>query len=541
MQKHRQRFWVVVGLIAVTAAWLGTRLPGLDERPMHTDEATKAYMLGELMAGRGYRYNPTEHHGPTLVYAARAVAAVRGKATYPNVTETDLRLVAVLAGLAMVLAAPLLGKGLGGVAVIWAVLFFLVDPAFGFYSRYFIHEMLLMGAAMAALACGWRYFDSRRAGWALGFGLSVGLMFATKATFVLMGAAAVGALAICGLCWGRRQTNTDARPPIRLSHAALALLGLAAVWLLLFSSLFTNWQGLADSFGAYTHALKRGSASDGSAAWHHHPWHFHLHRVLWWEFEPRWPTWSQASLVALALAGTFFALRRKQRFDVDPRLPRFLVFYTLLLFVIYSAMPYKTPWLVLGPMQGVILLAGYGAAMLVRACRRVWYKDAMILVLLALCGHLGFQAHLASHVYPHQPYNPWVYAHTNKDVLKMFKRIDDLAALFDDKNDMPIHVIAQHQWPMPWYLRGLRVEKYDTAVPDKLDTITAPVLILDEQAVETLEQAESEQQQSWLRQRYLVEAYGVRPQVLICLCIEKDLWERFMDQRRSVQPIDDSR
>lgn len=529
MPNHSHRFWIVVGLIAVAVVWFATRLPSLDERPMHTDEATKAYMLGELMAGEGYRYDPTEHHGPTLVYAARAVAAVCGKTTVAELTETDLRFVVVLVGLAMVLITPALGDGLGRVAVIWAVLFFLVDPAFGYYSRYFIHEYLLLAAAMTALVCGWRYTRSRHTGWALGFGVSVGLMFATKATFVLMGAAASGSLVICRLLWGRSASSVAPTRKPAWSHVFWAALGFVFVWLLFFSSFLTNWSGLADSIGAYTHALERGTAGNADAAMHEHPWHFHLHRVLWWSLEPRRPVWSQASLIALALVGGYFALRREHGRDGDRRLPRFLVFYALLLFVIYSVMPYKTPWLVLGPMQGVILLAGYGASGLVRSCRRVWFKDAMILALIALVGHLGFQAHRASHVYPYQPVNPWVYAHTGKDVLKMFERIDDLAVVHDKGREMLICVVADHEWPVPWYLRSYKNVGYYQSVPAKLYGLDAPVLVLDQQAIEQIE--------PWVRERYLVEAYGVRPQVLMYLCIDLDLWEQYMAKRRSLGRI----
>lgn len=536
MSNHsHHRFWITVGLLAVAAVWFATRLPWLDERPMHSDETTKAFMLGELMAGEGYRYDPTEHHGPTLVYAARAVAAVRGKASINEVTETDLRLVIVLAGLAMVLMTPALSDGLGRVAVVWALLFLMFDPAFGYYSRYFIHEYLLLTAGMGALVCGWRYVRSPRAAWALGFGASVGLMFATKTTFVLMGAAAVGSLWVCRRWWGRRATATAGGFVLGRSCVLIALLGFGAIWLVFFSSFFTHARGLVDSVVAYTHALERGTAGNPSAAWHHNPWHFHLERVLWWSLEANRPVWTQAGLVALAGVGGYFALRRAPGDEADRRLPRFLVFYTLILFAIYSTIPYKTPWLVLGPMQGVVLLAGYGAAGLVRCCRRTLAKDAMILVLLAVVAHLAFQGYRACHVYPHQPYNPWVYAHTSRDVLKMFDRIDGLEAVYDGQEPMHIHVIAAHQWPMPWYLRGHRVG-YDTKVPEKFDDITAPVLIADQEAIKALDRSEGSEE-SWVNKRYLVENYGVRPQVLIRLCIDKALWEAYMRQRRSLGPL----
>ena len=39
--------------------------------------------------------------------------------------------------------------------------------------------------------------------------------------------------------------------------------------------------------------------------------------------------------------------------------------------VVYSAIPYKTPWCLLGFLHGMILLAGVGAVVLVRSARGV--------------------------------------------------------------------------------------------------------------------------------------------------------------------------
>jgi hypothetical protein len=54
------------------------RFPHLASRPMHADEAIHADKFGTLLEGRGYAYDPSEYHGPTLYYLTcpRAAAAV---------------------------------------------------------------------------------------------------------------------------------------------------------------------------------------------------------------------------------------------------------------------------------------------------------------------------------------------------------------------------------------------------------------------------------------------------------------------------------
>jgi len=70
-----------------------------------------------------------------------------------------------------------------------------------FYSRYFIHEMLLLFFTALTLGAGWRYAQTRSARWAVLTGAGLGLMFATKETFVITVAAAE--VAMCAARQGR--------------------------------------------------------------------------------------------------------------------------------------------------------------------------------------------------------------------------------------------------------------------------------------------------------------------------------------------------
>jgi predicted membrane-bound mannosyltransferase len=71
-----------------------------------------------------------------------------------------------------------------------------------FYSRYYIQETLLVFFTLAALGCGWRYWRTRRLGWILAAGAAVGMMHATKETWILSAASAVAA-AILTWVWTR--------------------------------------------------------------------------------------------------------------------------------------------------------------------------------------------------------------------------------------------------------------------------------------------------------------------------------------------------
>ena len=84
-------------------------------------------------------------------------------------------MVPAIFGTALILLLLLVADGIGRAAVVCAAFLTAVSPAMVFYSRYYIHEVLLTFFAFLALAAGWRYWRSRKIGWALLAG--AGLLF----------------------------------------------------------------------------------------------------------------------------------------------------------------------------------------------------------------------------------------------------------------------------------------------------------------------------------------------------------------------------
>ena len=62
------RWWI--GLLAVLWLAILTRLPRLDVRPMHADEAVLADKTGTLVEKGLFQYDPHDYHGPVLQYLA---------------------------------------------------------------------------------------------------------------------------------------------------------------------------------------------------------------------------------------------------------------------------------------------------------------------------------------------------------------------------------------------------------------------------------------------------------------------------------------
>src|SRR5439155_17764637 len=172
-------------LLLVLGVGVVLRWPKLDQRPMHNDEAVNAIKFGRLWEHGGYKYDPNEHHGPSLIYATWALGRLTCAPDIEHFSDQRLRWVTVVFGLGLICLLPLIADGLGRSGTVWAAAFTAVSPAFVFYSRYFIHEILLVFFTFLALAAGWRYWRSRKLGWILLAGAGLGLMDATKETFII--------------------------------------------------------------------------------------------------------------------------------------------------------------------------------------------------------------------------------------------------------------------------------------------------------------------------------------------------------------------
>src|SRR3989475_4848453 len=102
----------LTGLLFAIGIALALRCPRLDQRPMHNDEAVNAIKFGQLWEHGAYKYDPNEHHGPSVFYATLAVARLTSSPDIGHLTETKLRLITVVFGLGLIVLLPLVVDGL---------------------------------------------------------------------------------------------------------------------------------------------------------------------------------------------------------------------------------------------------------------------------------------------------------------------------------------------------------------------------------------------------------------------------------------------
>ncbi len=514
------------------------RLPRLGLRPMHHDEANQALKFGLLLEAGEYHYDRSDHHGPSLYYLSLPFALAGSGRSLAALTETTLRLVTVAFGLGSILLLLLFIPMMGRAAVAWASLALAVSPAMGYFSRFYIQETILVFFLVGLAAAVGRYRRRPGWGWAAAAGLCAGMMYATKETSVIVFGAAAAAFVLARL--GRREPAekkvsspaAGSPPPVTGQtrrvpgigshglHLALAAVVALAVAFLFFSSFLQNPRGFADSILSFKVYFTRA----GEAGFHAQPWHYYLGKLA---FAPGngGPFWSEGLILALALIGGVAAFTVKPTGREDAPFPRFLAFYSVLAAIIYSAIPYKTPWNLLPFMIGFTMLAGRGAAVLTAPPKRNSAKLGLGLALAAGFLQLGFQSWRASFVYPADTRNPYVYAQTATDFTRLVRRVEDIAGLAPDGRNMLIKVIAgpYETWPLPWSLRRFGRVGYWPNAASAGDIDRPPVIISSADETGKIDAV--------LGPDYQSEYYGLRPGLLLTLSVRNDLWESFLRSR----------
>ena len=441
---------------------------------MHADEANQAVKAGELLEHGRYVYDPGDHHGPTLYYAALPIAWLRGERTLAALTETTIRLVPALAGTAAVLLLAALASPLGRWPALVAAALLAVSPPAVYYSRYFIQETLLVAFTLAALVCAGQWWRKGNLCWAVAAGAGIGLMHATKGNAALfLGAAGAAA-------FFARTRRPAAVLPWR---DGLVAIGAAFfTFALLQTSLGTNPAGLPDAFTA----LARGWTKLAWASGHEKPWWYYLSLFGW--RRDGGLLWEQVVFTALAGGGLGVALFTRQT------LLRWAAVYTLLIVAALSLTPYKTPWHAVHFVPGFALLSAGALAAISRLNSGKIAAAAIGLLCLASLTHQSWRA---AFVRPADERNPYAYVHSSPDVRKFRALVEAARAEFPDR---PVRVVSEDYWPLPWYLRSLANVGYWSTPP--VDCEGALLIVSATQA---------DAVRARLRGRYQESILGLRP------------------------------
>lgn len=491
------------------------RLPGLERRPMHADEAILGVKLAEYWQSGHFQYDSKDYHGPGLHQTSKAWGLLTGWDSDPAAwTEGDLRFVVVLTGLGVMLSVFLFADVLGRLGTALALMMTAVSPMMVYYSRYFIMEMQLTLLMALTLGCFWRYSQAGGRLWLVLGGMALGFAHATKETFIINVAAALAGWVLARIFVGEfapRQSNSlslMSRSKKREVSApwAWVLLPALLVSVASYSGGFKDWKAVQDSVLTYANYLERSGGSG-----HEKPWHYYLTLIFW---RKDGLVWSEAMIGGLGLLGMLNAFLGEHKSTSRQAFLVFLTGYTGVMFAIYSLLAYKTPWCILTAQHSLTLLAGVGASWLWSAYQgavaRLIYKVAVGVGIYFLCG----QSKFANEEYRADQRNPYVYSHTTTDLMRLVSEVEKVAASLGSGFSAQV-INRDSGWPLPWYWRALSKVGYQVEVPSQVE---APVIIVEADQLPTLKALLGSRADAYTQ----TGPYGLRPGVHLWLLVSKE-------------------
>ncbi len=509
-------------LIIVAAGGL-VRFIRTDMRPMHSDESVNAFKFGILLESGDYRYDKTEYHGPILYYSTFLPALLKGQRSYASLDESTLRMVPAFFGLLFLTLLLLLLRELKWEYVLMTGALIAVAPGLVFYNRYYIHESLLTFFSYAFIFSAFRYLQERKVVWMVLTGVCIGLMHATKETCVIN--YAVFAISLLITIMLKRRAGERAVKhsiPVRIRHVLIALLSATVISMLFFSSFFSHPKGIVDSVTSYANYFERA----GTDVAHIHPWYFYL-SILFLPGGIEGFFGTEIWLLITFVAGFVLLLVKRER-DQSEYLLIFIGLYGIILLLIYSLIPYKTPWNLLQFYPGMLFLSGYGIIRIIRIISGKRLKLAILAILILGACHWAWTSMQLNFRYYTEPGNPYVYAQTGMDILQVACEIERISSVHPEGHLIPIEVIfpEDEYWPLPWYLRDFPNTGFYSEV--SFDQPAAPILIIHPSVEKEVIRKLYEVPAPGERHLYLAlyDTYReLRPGVEVCTYVRKDVWD----------------
>jgi len=441
-------------VILIGASFL--RLWDLSAKVLHHDEGVNGSFMVNLYRTGYYHYDPANYHGPSLYYIGEITTTIGSVFLGKDGLNTfTIRLVTALFGIGVVWLMLCLSRQIGAFGSLAAASLAAVSSGFVFFSRYFIHEILFIFFTLGTVVALLRYSRTRKPAYFMLAAASLALLGTTKETWIIT--VAVWAIAIpCTMIWLRirkaelvedlpfsiapTQVDGEQKGWTRSQLYVNAAVLFAAIWVVLYSSLFTNFpQGLIDSVRTYGYWFQ----TSGNA--NVYDWTKYLDWLVGSWSGPSFRIGAELPAMALGTFGIVVALCRvRNRFAV------FTAFWSMGILAAYSLVPYKTPWLALSIVLPFVIMAGYGLEQLYGRWNQRMLAKALLAV--AVLGAAEQAIDLSFHSYDDES-QPYSYAHTRRDFLNLVREIQEIAAGNPAGKDIGITVMSPEHWPLPWYLR----------------------------------------------------------------------------------------
>ncbi|OHB46874.1 MAG: hypothetical protein A3J92_06470 [Planctomycetes bacterium RIFOXYC2_FULL_41_27] len=379
-----------------------------------------------------------------------------------------------------------------------------LSPSISFFSRDTIHEIYLIFFSLAIIVSFFLYSETRKSRYIYFAVASIAFVITIKETYIITFAVFALSLIIAycfevglspkGTRYARFKNifTTFASECKRHKYAVGISVGMFfLINFLFYSSFFTYYEGV----NGILRTLKIWSKTGVHQGGHAKPFFYYF--KLFRKFE--------LPMLVLGIAGFYYAFRHRSKFTV------FVSFWAILIYVVYSLIPYKTPWLVVNILLPLSILAGIFVNGIFGIVKKRWHYAIFYPIYVIIFGIICYQSIMLNFKnYDDERYE-LVYVQTKRDVYNLMNRMESLSNT--SGKSIVINIVSKEYWPLPWYFREYKNARFWGSV---IDNPNAPVILVDKSGESKLKEK--------LKGKYKKERFVLRPGVWLVAYIQEDLY-----------------
>ncbi|NUO08579.1 MAG: TIGR03663 family protein [Candidatus Brocadia sp.] len=502
-------FFVPVFIASLIRFW------DLDLRPFHSDEGVNSFFLLNLFNKNYYHYNPANYHGPFLYYIGLIPFYIFG------LTDFAFRFMPALFGIMVVALLYPLRRRLGTMGLLTAGLLTALSPANSFFSRDTIHEIYFIFFSLAVVVSFFLYSETRKSRYLYFAAACLAFVITIKETYILTFAVYALSLAIA-YCYEmvflsnstrfqylKDVSNTFVTDCKKNKYTIGISVGIfLLINFLFYSSFFTYYTGIKGILTTLKIWTKTGTHIGGHAK----PFFYYF--KLLYKFE--------LPMLVLGIAGFYYSFRRGNKFTV------FVAAWAIIIYAVYSFIPYKTPWLIVNILLPLSITGGIFANNIFCAVNKRWHYAVFYSIYVCIFGFSCYQSVMLNfHNYDDER-QELVYVQTKRDIYNFLDRLESFTNMRG--KDMSIDIVSRDYWPLPWYLRDYKNAKFWGHV---IDNPHAPVIVVDQKGEADLKKK--------LKGDFKKERFVLRPGVWLTAYIQQSLFETKFDKeattKTTAQPV----
>ena len=508
-EQRKQRIQLFIGFfIPILIASL-IRFWDIDLRPFHSDEGVNGNFLINLYNNNYYHYDPSNYHGPFLYYIGLIPSYILG------FTDFSFRLLPVLFGIMVVALLYPLRKRIGNMGLLTAGLLIALSPANSFFSRDTIHETYLVFFSLAVIVSFFLYSETKKSRYIYFAAASLAFVITIKETYIVTFAVYAVSLIIV-YCVEIAFSPTGGKYSCFKSIFSIFAndcknvkyaIGISVgmfflINFLLYSSFLTYYGGVN---GILT-TLKIWSKT-GIESGHNKPFIYYFKVMYRYELP----------MLILGIAGFYYAIRHRNKFTI------YVSSWTILIYITYSFIPYKTPWLVINILLPLAIMGGIFINGIYTIVKKKWHYAVFYPIYVCIFGFSSYHAIMLNFNNYDDERCELVYVQTKRDIYNLLDRLESLSNVCG--KNMDINIVSKEYWPLPWYLRDYKNAKFWGRV---IDNSNAPVVIVDKSGEDNLKKK--------LKGDYKKERYVLRPGVWLVVYIQQGLYEAVYGKETTSKP-----